>query len=256
MTQWIRDFADGAACVWRGCRAFHRDRAVLWQYAVLPMLILLGVYALLFWGIFAVTGLVMERVVAQITELLAWCGNTQWLANGVAWLIRGVVMVASLFLAAVSLSTLYEVFGGVFFDAMIDKFESRNYGTTAPEISFRQNIRFLLESIFYGLRNFVILLVLLLLSLLTVAGVILPPLIMGYLLGVSYMISSANRNGMGLKELRYLSRKRRALVLGYGVTAYLLLMIPFLAVFFLPGLVLGGSVLFNEKLTGTAPDHA
>ena len=41
---------------------------------------------------------------------------------------------------------------------------------------------------------------------------------------------------------------RKFAVAGFGITAYLLMLIPFAALFLLPGLVIGGSELFNREL--------
>ena len=38
------------------------------------------------------------------------------------------------------------------------------------------------------------------------------------------------------------------LILGFGVTAYLLMMIPFVSVFLIPAFVVSGILLYNEEL--------
>jgi len=71
---------------------------------------------------------------------------------------------------------------------------------------------------------------------------------MGYLFGLSYTVCSANRNGTTIGELKKAAGKRIFIILGFGVSAYFLLMIPLTAIIFLPGLVLGGAELFNREL--------
>ena len=71
---------------------------------------------------------------------------------------------------------------------------------------------------------------------------------MGYFFGLTYIICSANRNGTRIGQLKKAAGKRIFIILGFGVSAYFLLMIPLAAIIFLPGLVLGGSELFNREL--------
>ena len=71
--------------------------------------------------------------------------------------------------------------------------------------------------------------------------------IMGYYIAISYMICSANNRNVPISKLHTLAKKKGALTLGFGVTAYVLLLIPFSTIILLPGLVLGGAELFNDE---------
>ena len=53
---------------------------------------------------------------------------------------------------------------------------------------------------------------------------------------------------MTISQLKKAAGKRIFIILGFDISAYFLLMIPLTAVIFIPGLVLGGSELFNHEL--------
>ena len=67
-------------------------------------------------------------------------------------------------------------------------------------------------------------------------------------MGITYLICSANNSGVSIPKIQSIVKKRIATILGFGVTAYVLLLIPFATIIILPGLVLGGSDLFNNEL--------
>ena len=71
---------------------------------------------------------------------------------------------------------------------------------------------------------------------------------MGYCVGIAYMLTPANTRGLALADMRARVSGRRSVVLGFGLTAYLLLLIPFATLFLLPGIVLGGADLVNREL--------
>ena len=55
-----------------------------------------------------------------------------------------------------------------------------------------------------------------------------------------------------MREVRRRARLHRAAVVAFGGLSYLLLLIPFAAVFLLPGFALGGSIFFHERLRDTS----
>ena len=67
-------------------------------------------------------------------------------------------------------------------------------------------------------------------------------------MGITYLVCSANNSGISIPKIRSIAKRRVATILGFGMTAYVLLLIPFATIILLPGLVLGGSDLFNNEL--------
>ena len=72
--------------------------------------------------------------------------------------------------------------------------------------------------------------------------------VVGYRTALTCLFSSGFNRMLGVREIQALAGRRRVLVLGFGVTAYLLLMIPLISVFLIPGFVVSGILLYNEEL--------
>ena len=114
---------------------------------------------------------------------------------------------------------------------------------------WKLSLKYSIESFLFGIRTALAFCGLFIISLFfPVIGQILLIICMGYFLGLSYIICSANRNGTTVGQLKKAAGKRIFVILGFGVSAYFLLMIPLAAIIVLPGLVLGGSELFNREL--------
>ena len=88
--------------------------------------------------------------------------------------------------------------------------------------------------------------------LIPVAGLIPAVAVVGYRFGLSYAFSSAFARRIDVREVRRRARPHRAAVVAFGGLSYLLLLIPFAAVFLLPGFALGGSIFFHERLRDTS----
>ena len=238
----IRDFLLGAAYIFKGWRAFYSDRK-LWKFAVIPLAIMLIFYALAMWGLYALAGVAAEKLTALIGGLPAWAGT----------LLNGGLMIFSIlffiFFLATSIGTFYEFFGGLFFDPLTQHYENWRFGIAPRKATIVESAKYAVSSLFWGMRVFVLFCLLFIASLFfPIAGEIVLIAVMGYCFGVSYMICSAQNNVVPISQLRRVCAQRRALVMGVGCTAYLLLLFPCAAIFLLPALVIGGSELFNEQL--------
>lgn len=238
----IRDFLLGASYIFKGWRDFYSDRK-LWKFAVIPLGIMLIFYLLVMGGLYALAGVAAEKLTALIGVLPAWLGT----------LLNGGLMIFSIlffiFFLAASIGTFYELFGGLFFDSLTQYYENRRFGIAPRKATAVECAKFAVSSLFWGMRVSVIFCLLFIASFFfPVAGEIVLIAVIGYCSGVSYMICSAQNNVVPLSQLRRVCAQRRALVMGFGCTAYLLLLFPCTAIFLLPVLVIGGSELFNEQL--------
>ena len=243
----MNDFQLGCSYVFRGIQNFFQDRSC-WKYAVFPAIPVLLIYLVFLCFVFRWTGIGAEWAASMAAGWPEWIS---WIAVPLQWGIWFCGVAAGFFLMAVTVSLLYELFGGLFFDALTDHYEKKTFGTTAPAVPLKQNISFTVASILFGIRSLFILLFLILISFfLPVAGQILTALVMGYFLGISCMMSSAGRNGESLAALRAAAGKRRWLTAGFGVTANLLLMFPFAALLLLPCFVVGASEMRCRELSG------
>ena len=241
----IRDFSLGVTYILKGGRAFYSDKK-LWKFAVIPLGLLLIFYVLAICGVYSLSSFAAGKLTAltgQLPDWLAWVGSV---------LNSGVVIFSVLFFVfflSTSIGTFYEFFGGLFFDSLTQYHEKKRFGITPRKLTFAENSKYALNSLFWGIRVAIIFCLFFSASLFfPVAGQLILIAAMGYCFGISYMICSAHNNFVSVKQLRMLCSQRRALVMGFGTAAYLLLSIPAAAIFFLPALVIGGSELFNEQL--------
>ena len=241
----FRDFRIGAGYVFSGIRDFYRDGGA-WRYALMPFVIMLPVYALVFWLALHLAGdaaAFLQEFFGQLPRWLAWIGGL------LGALIRLLGFLVGCLVLGSSMSFFYQATGGLFFDALTGYYERRQFGIAPRRAGFAANGKYAWDSLCFGLAAAGVFLLLLLIGiLLPVAGQVLTGAVMGYFMGVSCMIPSGFNNGLSVAEVKKLAGERSAVTLGFGVTAYLLLMIPFAAVLLLPGFVLGGSRMFHLEI--------
>lgn len=114
--------------------------------------------------------------------------------------------------------------------------------TKACYISIRNGIRLNLISllwlvIFFPL-NFII----------PIFGFLPGMIVSSYFLGLSFLIYCAEHRSLHKKEFSKQLNGHRMTVLGFGLTMYWILFIPFSAVIFIPGGIAGATLLYNEKV--------
>ena len=239
------DFMAGAACVVRGCGAFYGDRQA-WKYVLLPWGVMIAAYAVFFRAAFVLTDRLtaaMDAFFAGLPSYLAWLGTV---CGGLTWLFAGLL---ALMLPAVTISAFYAAVGGIFFDALAGHRLRTGSGLETMPFAWGRTIRFMWSSFLFALETAVVGGAVFLLSFfLPVVGPVLLAAVFGAYLALSLMIGAANCRGMTLRELRRGAREHRFAVLGFGVTAYLLLLIPFSMLVLLPGLVMGATDLFAACL--------
>ena len=244
----ITDYMKGMSYIGQGLRVFFHDKES-WRYALFPLSLLFVVYFFLFWGMIGLSGWFAEKISQAMTGLPGWLS---WLGNVISGLSYLAGIVAALLILGTTVCTLYEIFGGLFFDSLVDHYETRKYGPRQTKNTWSANLKYCIESILLGIQTAIVFCGLFFVSLFfPVFGQIVLVICMGHFLGLSYIFCSANRNGVTLAGLKKIAGKKTFVILGYGITCYLLLLIPFLALLILPGLVLGGSELFNSEIKNT-----
>ena len=241
----IADCMRGMSYIFRGTHVFFHDKES-WRYALFPLSLLFAVYFFLFWGMIGLSQYLADKISQAMTSLPGWLS---WLGNVLSGLSYLAGIIAALLILGTTVCTLYEIFGGLFFDSLVDHYETRKYGPRETKPTWSANLKYCIESILLGIQTAVVFCVLFFVSLFfPIFGQIVLVVCMGHFLGISYIFCSANRNGVTLAGLKKIAGKKTFVILGYGITSYLLLMIPFAVLIFLPGLVLGGSELFNKEL--------
>lgn len=241
----LKDYIKGMSYIIRGTHDFFHDKES-WRYAFFPLILLFVVYFFLFWGIIGLSHWFADKISQAMAGLPGWLS---WLGNVICGLSYLTGTIAALLILGMTVCTLYEIFGGLFFDSLVEHHESRKYGPRQEKPSWSANLKYCIESILLGIQTAIVFCGLFVISLIfPVFGQIVLVICMGHYLGLSYIFCSANRNGVTVGVLKKIAGKKTFVILGFGITCYLLLMVPFAALIFLPGLVLGGSELFNNEL--------
>lgn len=236
----LDEFTFGADCAFRGMRIFF-TRPRLWPYAVPPLVCVLLLYAGILAAVFFWAAPWLRGLVNGIS-LPEWLS---WLQSAMNWCLSFFLWIAIPLLLLVFIGSFYEMFGNMLFDILVDAFEkdafpehpgaNQTYGAV-----LRLTAGFVLLTIVSNLKK----IPLLLLFLIPYIG---PPLYYLYCSGVcgrSYFHDSAIRQGFNVGILRKQVAKNRPVVFGFGVIAFILEAVPFL----IPGLVIGGSILYHTRL--------
>ena len=240
----IQNFFRGVTFAAEGIQEFYKSPQ-LWKYAVFPLLMILLTYAgLIVAGTFIISGLS-----AYFAEKCADLpGYLQWLSA----VASGASAIAMTFLLSViavaSLGTLYELFGGLFFDALIERYAS---DLTPPpvKLDWRFNLSCIKESVIYSINTLLIIIAASILNLfLPFIGQLICVVIISYRFGVTYMAVSGFHYRQTLMQTRERAYRNFALTLGYGLTIYVIFLIPLAIVFTLPGLIIGGILILSEFL--------
>ncbi len=213
------DFFNGMGYAGRGIGDFF-SRPELWKYAVFPVLIVFALYTGAGFAAFCC----IDNIFASI----------------------GVFILVLLSLTL--LCPLYELFGGIFFDSMVEAFEKKEYDNRNPGRKLFTEITFFLEACLFSFVTLLLFLLMFLIGLIPVIGPVLLVLVMGYRYALTYMLNVCCCHGLSVKDLKKAAAKKRMAVAGFGTAVYFLLLIPLGGLFFLPGIILGASRLYNEKL--------
>ncbi|MFF7032871.1 EI24 domain-containing protein [Streptomyces griseus] len=175
--------------------------------------------------------------------------------------LTALVFVFGLFLAVITFTAVTLLIGQPFYDALSEEVE-RSEGGEVPEsglslrqelwISARDSVRILLRVALFGIALFAC-------GFIPVVGQTVVPAIgicvSGYFLAEELTGVALQRRGLALKKRLGLLRRRRAMVLGFGVPLALSFLVPFVAVFLMPGAVAGATLLARD-LVGLDPGFA
>ncbi|GEM_PF-1909209 len=231
----------------RGIRLFYSDRS-LWRYCLIPFGIILLVYIPLTWGSIQFSAWVSARIAESVPSF----------PDSFARLIECLIFISGVLLLitllAFSVTTLYEIFGGLFFDKLIEEVERKYDLKTSASVSANRNLVMIWDGLVFGVKMFF------LTVFLSLAGLLLPLIgevviffILSWYFGISYITLTGYSHGMRWKQQRLMAKKHKMLILGYGLCAYLFSMIPFLFLFIMPGIIIGGTLLFNQELQDSLP---
>ncbi|WP_020477457.1 EI24 domain-containing protein [Streptomyces sp. SS] len=166
--------------------------------------------------------------------------------------LTGLVFVFGLFLAVITFTAVTLLVGQPFYESLSEAVD-RSEGGEVPEsglplwrelwISARDSLRVVLRVAFYGVLLFAC-------GFVPVVGqTVVPALgfcVSGFFLAEELTAVALQRRGVELKERLTLLRGRRLAVLGFGVPLTLAFLVPFVAVFLMPGAVAGATLMVRD----------
>ncbi|MGV9692574.1 EI24 domain-containing protein [Streptomyces sp. NPDC003444] len=174
--------------------------------------------------------------------------------------LTALVFVFGLFLAVITFTAVTLLVGQPFYESLSEAVD-RGEGGEVPEsglplwrelwISARDSLRILLRVAFYGILLFAC-------GFIPVVGQTVVPVVgfcvSGFFLTEELTSVALQRRGVEFKERLSLLRGRRTAVLGFGVPLTLAFLVPFVAVFLMPGAV-AGATLMARDLRGETSDE-
>lgn len=166
--------------------------------------------------------------------------------------LTALVFVFGVFLAVITFTAVTLLVGQPFYESLSEEVD-RAEGGEVPEsglplwrelwISARDSVRILVRVLLYAVLLFA-------LGFVPVAGQTVVPVlgfcVTGYFLAEELTAVALQRRGLVLKDRLVLLRGRRLLSLGFGVPLGLAFLVPFVAVFLMPGAVAGATLLARD----------
>jgi CysZ protein len=238
-----------------GVKAFFSGLKLLlskpryWHYAVWPLLFSAIIYGAGFYLYFAYLHPYLMELLPEPANFSAWWS---WLLYPLYFLVNISVVLFGIIITLLTLTALYSTLAAPFLDIMVLKIEKDCFGFVPPQMTAKENVKYLLVSIFNALRlNLQTLFWAVLLFpvslLVPYIGTLIYSLVVGYFFGLSLMMYCAEHRAMSRVDVKNFLSGKRFKILGFGTIAYFLMLIPFSAIFLLPGATVGGAVLFNKE---------
>ena len=243
MLQGLKNFSRGFALSFHGIKLFY-SMPRLWKYTLLPLLMVIGTYAVLWYA----GSCAVESFAGYVEEKCsALPGFLQWLATAAhsAAILLAIMLIVVI--AAVSAGTLYEFFGGLFFDALIHRFAGELGMKNLPAAGWRFILRGVVDTALYSINTLLIITLFLILNIfLPIIGQLIMVLIISYRFGVVYLAMCGFHFKRSMLQTRQAAYKCRMLVLGFGGSIYLMFLFPLAVLFLLPGIILGSVLVYRE----------
>lgn len=220
----------------------------LWKHAILPLAVVTVLYAVIsfcFYFLWLPYLLDFCRVESALPEGLAWL---QSLINGSVWLIN-VLLISGMMLWL--FSNVYSMCCDVLFDPLVAAYEKKTYGAEPRSRTLSVRLGETASAVWFAVKTAILSPLLLFLYLIPVpfAGEALRTMLLGYRFGISYLETPAFFRELSMYELRDTAwHHARAQVFGFGILAYLSLLIPVLPILLFPGFAIGGTMLFHEAI--------
>lgn len=240
----VDDFISGSGYALKGIRVFYRT-SVLWKYALMPMLCVIAINGICSFLLFRVFLPVWQAALRDYFLSRGWETLAEYIGTGLWW----VTLLFYIFIVNVCLGIMYEVVGALFFERMVRYYEYWKYGHARnPGLGFRREFVNIIDSIVYSSCTLLLYVPFFLISFfLPFLSLVLQAFFIGYRYAVSYCGESGFNRGWSLRGLQANFAGHRGLLYGFGVVSFILLLLPFFSLFFIPGFVIGGTMMVNEE---------
>ncbi|MEU0399780.1 EI24 domain-containing protein [Streptomyces sp. NPDC006197] len=241
----MRDFGAGFKYLLRGQKWVGGHGRWL-GFGLLPGLVTLVLYA----GALVGLGYGADDLAAWATPFADdWSSSWQGVLRGA---LTGLVFAFGLFLAVITFTAVTLLVGQPFYESLSEEVD-RSEGGEVPEsglplwrelwISARDSLRVLVRVAFYGILLFAC-------GFIPVVGQTVVPAVgfcvSGFFLTEELTAVALQRRGVEFKERLRLLRGRRMAALGFGVPLTLAFLVPFVAVFLMPGAVAGATLMARD----------
>ncbi|MFD7667224.1 EI24 domain-containing protein [Streptomyces sp. NPDC059788] len=241
----MRDLVAGTGYLGKGQR-WVAGHGRWWGFGMIPALIALVLYA----GALVALAFYAGDLAAWATPFAdGWGSPWQGVLRGlfVALLFAGGLLLSVLTFTAVTL-----LIGDPFYESLSERVEESE-GGCPPDlglslwrelwISLRDSVHVLVRAAGFGLLFFA-------LGFLPVVGQTVVPAIgfcvSGFFLTVELTSVAMQRRGIPVRERLRMLRGRKGLAVGFGTPLVLLFLVPFVAVFLMPGAVAGATLLVRD----------
>lgn len=219
-----------------------------WVSALLNAVLYASVLYLLFWFVFP---WVNSWFPAHTSS-----GWLSFLYHSVEYVIKTIISLTLLVILVLLFNTIFFALSAPYLDGLSLSIEKDFFGFTPASsgitnfakscyISIKNGIRLNVYAIFWALiffpLNFII----------PVVGFLPGMLASAYFLGLSFITFSAEHRLLNKKEFKKKLSGNRLKVLFFGLMMYLILFVPFSAIIFIPGAVIGGALLYNDEIEGS-----
>ncbi len=244
----MTDFFAGAGYFTRGL-AWTARRPRQWLFGLIPAVIVMVVYIVGLTSL-GVYGADLARTLSPFAD--HWSSG---LRDTTRVLIVILLFGAAVMIAIVTFVGVTLVVGAPFYESIAGKVEE-SVGGLPPEADvplLTQLMRGIGDAIVVGLMATLFAVLFFFLGFIPVVGqTVIPVLgacVSGYFLTFEATSMAFERRGVRRKERFVLMRRNRTLSVGFGVTVFVVFLIPFGAILTMPGAVAGGTLLMRERLS-------
>ncbi len=212
------DFSRGIGYVFKGIMGFWK-RPRLWVYAIVPFICVKALFAVVS---YYVMNSHVKPLVERLTAMISGWGM-ETLAVVAGFVVHWTAVIA-------------------FFLFMASK------RPLDPPVTWRQDLLNTVGCVVYSVGTVILNIPLLLLGFVfPFVAHALAACFVGYRYGISYCAESGFNKGWSIALLQQRFAGRKAVLYGFGMMVFLLLMIPYISILLIPGFVIGGTILVNEE---------